>query len=435
MTGAVIFQIFLIALNAVFTCAETAVVSLNDNKLEEIAKKDEAKAALLSRFKATQERFLTTMQFISMACVCLGSAYAALVFCEPLEELIQKSGHAFDPDVLDVLCVAAISIVLCIVMMVFGRMVPRRLASERKEEMALRFSSIISVMQTVFFPFVWLLIAASHSILRLCGVDPHRQVQITEEEIRLMAESGSQKGTIDTQENEFIQNVFEFNDVSVDEVCTHRKDVVCVYADESREEWEQVIYENHHSFYVVCGEDTDDIVGVLDAREYFRLKDHSRENVMKSCVRKPYFVPENMKAASLFANMKKTGNYFAVAIDEYGGMAGIVTMRDLLELIVGEWKEHDEQPQPSDIEKTGDNCWKIQGAASLDEAAEELDVELPLDEYDTFGGYVLGQLGYVPDDGTQVSVTTPDLEIRVCSICDHRVEETIVRKKLEAATE
>lgn len=183
MTGAVIFQIFLIALNAVFTCAETAVVSLNDNKLEEIAKKDEAKAALLSRFKATQERFLTTMQFISMACVCLGSAYAALVFCEPLEELIQKSGHAFDPDVLDVLCVAAISIVLCIVMMVFGRMVPRRLASERKEEMALRFSSIISVMQTVFFPFVWLLIAASHSILRLCGVDPHRQVQITEEEI------------------------------------------------------------------------------------------------------------------------------------------------------------------------------------------------------------------------------------------------------------
>ena len=137
-----------------------------------------------------------------------------------------------------------------------------------------------------------------------------------------------------------------------------------------------------------------------------------------------------MKAASLFSNIKKTGNYFAVAIDEYGGMAGIVTMRDLLELIVGEWKEHDEEPEPSDIEKIGDSLWCIQGAASLDEVAEELDVELPLDEYDTFGGYVLGELCYVPDDGTQVSVLTPDLEIMVTSIKDHRVEETTVRKRI-----
>ena len=404
MIGAIILQVILIALNAVFTCAETAIVSLNDNQLEEMAKKDEAKVALLSGFKAKQERFLTAMQLVSMASVCLGSAYAALVFRKPLEE--------------------------CIVTMIFGRMVPKRLAAEKEEEMAVRFSSIVYVVQIVFFPLIWLLIAASHTLLRLCGVDPHRQTQITEEEIRLMAESGSQKGTIDTQENEFIQNVFEFNDVSVDEICTHRKDVVCVYADESREEWEKVIYENRHSFYVVCGADTDDIVGVLDAREYLRSRDHSREAVMKNCVRKPYFIPENMKAASLFSNMKKTGNYFAVAIDEYGGMAGIVTMRDLLELIVGEWKEHDEEPEPSDIEKIGDSLWCIQGAASLDEVAEELDVELPLDEYDTFGGYVLGELCYVPDDGTQVSVLTPDLEIMVTSIKDHRVEETTVRKRI-----
>ena len=430
MIGAIVLQVILIALNAVFTCAETAIVSLNENQIEELGKKDEEKAELLSGFRAKQERFLTTMQFVSMASMCLGSAYAALVFRQPLEDLIGKSGQALNPTVLDGLCVALISLVMCIVTMILGRMVPKRLAAEKEEEMAVRFSSVVYVAQTVFFPLVYLLIAASHAILRLCGVDPHRQAQITEEEIRLMAESGSQKGTIDTQENEFIQNVFEFNDVSVDEICTHRKDVVCVYVDESREEWEKVIYENRHSFFVVCGEDTDDIVGILDAREYLRTHDHSREAVMRTCVRKPYFIPENMKAASLFSNMKKTGNYFAVAIDEYGGMAGIVTMRDLLELIVGEWKEHDEEPEPSDIEKIGDSFWRIQGAASLDEVAEELDIELPLDEYDTFGGYVLGELGYVPDDGTQVSVLTPDLEIMVTSISDHRVETTTVRKRL-----
>ncbi len=430
MIGAIILQVILIALNAVFTCAETAIVSLNANQLEELGKKDEEKAEVLSGFKAKQERFLTTMQFVSMASMCLGSAYAALVFRKPLEDLIGKSGQTLNSGVLDALCITVISLVLCIVTMILGRMVPKRLAAEKEEEMAVRFSSVVYVAQTICFPLVCLLIAASHTILRLCGVDPHRQTQITEEEIRLMAESGSQKGTIDTQENEFIQNVFEFNDVSIDEICTHRKDVICVYADESREEWEKVIYGNRHSFFVVCGEDTDDIVGVLDAREYLRSKDHSREAIMKTCVRKPYFIPENMKAASLFSNMKKTGNYFAVAIDEYGGMAGIVTMRDLLELIVGEWKEHDEEPQPSDIEKIGDSFWRIQGAASLDEVAEELDIELPLDEYDTFGGYVLGELGYVPDDGTQVSVLTPDLEIMVTSISDHRVETTTVRKRL-----
>ena len=271
MIGAIILQVILIALNAVFTCAETAIVSLNDNQLEEMAKKDEAKAALLSGFKAKQERFLTAMQLVSMASVCLGSAYAALVFRKPLEDFIGKSGQAINPNVLDGLCVTAISLVLCIVTMIFGRMVPKRLAAEKEEEMAVRFSSIVYVVQIVFFPLIWLLIAASHTLLRLCGVDPHRQTQITEEEIRLMAESGSQKGTIDTQENEFIQNVFEFNDVSVDEICTHRKDVVCVYADESREEWEKVIYENRHSFYVVCGADTDDIVGAR-CKRVFKIK-------------------------------------------------------------------------------------------------------------------------------------------------------------------
>ena len=141
MIGAIILQVILIALNAVFTCAETAIVSLNDNQLEEMAKKDEAKVALLS---------------------------------------------GINPNVLDGLCVTAISLVLCIVTMIFGRMVPKRLAAEKEEEMAVRFSSIVYVVQIVFFPLIWLLIAASHTLLRLCGVDPHRQTQITEEEIRLV---------------------------------------------------------------------------------------------------------------------------------------------------------------------------------------------------------------------------------------------------------
>lgn len=432
MLGAVVLQAVLILCNAVFSCAEVAVVSLNSAKLEELEKKDEAKAELLMRCKGKQEFFLATMQLVSTLCICLGSAFGALLFKEPLERWLAGIGIYMEQGVMDRLCVLAIAMVLCVLTMIFGRLVPKRLAAEYIGTVAMRFCSMIYTAMLILHPLVWLLVKTSHCILRLMHVDPHRQIQITEEEIRLMAESGSQKGIIDTQENEFIQNVFEFNDVSVDEVCTHRKDVVCVYAEDDVGEWDKVIFENRHSFYLICGDDTDDIVGVLDARDYLRLKDRSREHVMSCCVRKPYFVPESMKASSLFSNMKKTGNYFAVAIDEYGGMAGIVTMRDLLQLIVGEWKEHDEEPQPQDIEKTGENSWRIQGSASLDEAAEALELELPQDEYDTFGGYVLGQLGYVPDDGSSVTLETPELTVEVCSVMDHRVEETLVTKKQQS---
>ncbi len=151
MIGAIILQVILIALNAVFTCAETAIVSLNDNQLEEMAKKDEAKVALLSGFKAKQERFLTAMQLVSMASVCLGSAYAALVFRKPLEDFIGKSGQAINPNVLDGLCVTAISLVLCIVTMIFGRMVPKRLAAEKKKRWQFVFLLLFMWYRLSFF--------------------------------------------------------------------------------------------------------------------------------------------------------------------------------------------------------------------------------------------------------------------------------------------
>ena len=253
-------------------------------------------------------------------------------------------------------------------------------------------------------------------------------IQVTEEEIRMMVDAGSEKGTIDNEEKDMIQNVFEFDDLTIDEICVHRTDVDLLWVEDSIEEWEQLIHESRHSYYPVCGETVDDIIGVLDAKDYFRLRTKDRDHVMKEAIKQPYFVPENIKAATLFQNMKKTGNYFAVVLDEYGGMDGIITVRNLIEQLVGDLNDEAEIGQPSEIELISTDTWKIMGSASLDDVAEELKIKLPVDEYETFGGYIFGELGAVPDDGSQFELETDDLWIKVMRVKEHRVENTVVKK-------
>ena len=291
------------------------------------------------------------------------------------------------------------------------------------------FSSGLLLASKIFAPLVGLLTVSTNGILRLFGIDPNEDDdQVTEEEIRMMVDAGSEKGTIDNEEKDMIQNVFEFDDLTIDEICVHRTDVDLLWVEDSIEEWEQLIHESRHSYYPVCGETVDDIIGVLDAKDYFRLRTKDRDHVMKEAIKQPYFVPENIKAATLFQNMKKTGNYFAVVLDEYGGMDGIITVRNLIEQLVGDLNDEAEIGQPSEIELISTDTWKIMGSASLDDVAEELKIKLPVDEYETFGGYIFGELGAVPDDGSQFELETDDLWIKVMRVKEHRVENTVVKK-------
>ena len=268
---------------------------------------------------------------------------------------------------------------------------------------------------------------STNGILRLLGIDPNEEEEeVTEEEIRMMVDAGSEKGTIDTEEKEMIQNVFEFDDIPVDEICTHRTDVALLWADDGLEEWEKTIHESRHSLFPVCGESVDDILGILGAKDYFRLKGCSKDEIMAQAIRPAYFVPENLKAALLFRNMKKSGNYFAVVLDEYGGMNGIITLRDLIEQLVGDLTEEDEEEKPDEIQQISDNVWNIQGVTPLDDVEEALHIKLPVDDYDTFGGYIFGNLGSIPADGSQFELEVDGLHIKVIEVKEHRIEGTVV---------
>ena len=199
------------------------------------------------------------------------------------------------------------------------------------------------------------------------------------------------------QEKEFIQNVFEFDDTDVGEICTHRKEVEILWDEDDMTEWENTINNSRHSKYPICKDNADNVIGILDVKDYFRTKDKSRENVMKTCVEEPQFVLETTKADVMFEKMKKSRNYFAVVLDEYGGMCGIVTLNDLVQQIMGELVDEDEENHYEDIERMDDLTWRILGEASIKDVCEELGVSISDDEYDTFGGFIFGCLGSIPD--------------------------------------
>lgn len=430
MLGQIILQILLIAFNAVFACAEIAVISINDTRLEKLAASGNKKASRLKKLTDQPARFLATIQVAITLSGFIGSAFAADNFSVYLVKALMKTGIPVPESVLDSVSVVLITLVLSYFTLVFGELVPKRLAMKNSEKIALGMSGLISAVSKFFAPLVWLLNASTNGILRLFGVNPESEEDtVTEEEILMMSDAGAEKGTIDEVENRIIKNVFAFDDMTAEQICTHRTDVSVLWSEDSVEVWEETIHSTRHSVFPICGESVDNVIGVLNAKDYFRLDDKSKENVMKNAVREPYFVHENMKADQLFAKMKKNdADHFAVVVDEYGGMSGIITVTDLVEQLVGEFADDDDDETAVKFEQLDEITWNIPGITSLSEICEELEIQLPADKYETFGGYVIAKLGEIPKDGTQAHLDTELLSIDILEIRHHRIENCRVVK-------
>ena len=307
----------------------------------------------------------------------------------------------------------------------------KKIAIKNAEKLSLALSGFIRFVSVIFAPVVWILTVTTNGLLRMFGINPHEEEEAaSEEEIRIMLDTSSEAGAIDSMENEMIQNIFEFDDILISEVCTHRRDVDMLYREDSLDEWREKIVTSRHGLYPICGDGPDDIIGVLNIRKFFRADCKTVEDAIAKASEKPYFVPENMKADVLFTNMKETRNYFAIVVDEYGGTNGVITIHDLLELLVGDMGDKEDVVVEEIVcVNEEEDQWKILGAASLEKVADQLGVTFETEDCDTFGGYIFGLLGEIPDDGTQLDLETEELIIRVESVADHRIEETSVTVK------
>ena len=425
------FQVILIALNAVFASAEIAVLSLNETKLGRMAEQGNSRAKRLVRLTKEPARFLATIQVAITLSGFLGSAFAADNFSEPLVDWMIHMGVSIPRATLDAGAVIFITLVLSYFTLIFGELVPKRIAMKKPEQIAMGISGLVSGISIVFKPIVSFLSVSTNLVLRLCGIDPkEEEEQVSEEEIRMMVDVGSEKGTIEHQEKEFIQNVFEFNDIMAESIATHRTDVVMLWMEDDMEVWAETIHNSRHTFYPVCDGSPDNVIGVLNAKDYFRIDDKSRNKVMNQAVYPAYFVLETTKADVLFRNMKANKSAIAIIIDEHGGMTGIVTMNDLVEELVGDLNDDTEDAKGREpyVEKVEEHTWMVHGNPELEVIEDALGIEIASEGFDTLSGLIFQKLGVIPEDGTQnIELEMQGMQIHITCIREHQIEETVIK--------
>lgn len=427
-----LLQAILILINAFFAATEIAVISLNDNLLRKQAEEGNKKAAKVLKVVAHPTRFLSTIQIGITLAGFLGSAFAAENFAGRITDwaVAQFAIDATAAGTVNALAVIFITVVLSFFTLVFGELVPKRIAMQKGEKIAYFACGIVAVLAVVMRPIIWFLTASTNGVLRLLHMDPNAEgEEVSEEEIRMLMDIGEEKGAIESGEKQMIENIFEFNNMTAEDVMLHRTDVVMVWVNDTDSEIVHTIEETGLSRYPVYEEDADDVIGILNSRDYFLNARREDPRPLRELLRDAYFVPESVRTDVLFRDMQEKKVHLAVVVDEYGGTSGIITMEDLLEEIVGKiYDEFDPQAE-QEIMPLEPNLWRISGSADLEEVSAALSVSIPEDdEYDTLGGLVFAQLSVIPEDGSHPEVDVAGLHIQVERLEERRVVWALVSK-------
>ena len=306
-------------------------------------------------------------------------------------------------------------LLLVYVYILLSDLLPRKFANVHLNQFEKPFMSIAKGIQSLFTPLTFFLRFQVEK----------EQEDYSEEDIYEVINSGG----VEPSQKEFIENLFEFDDTPVEEICTHRSEVVCLYLNDDKETWKKTILENRHTLYPVCDEDNDDVVGILDTRDYFRLDSIEQDNVINKAMDQPFFISQNMKADVLLKEMKIKKVYFAVLLDEYGGMTGIVTLHDIIETLLGEIQEDDDIEEPDPIQQIDADQFRIYGSADIEDVEKTLGISLEDEDCDTFGGYILNHYGQIPDEDSHFKVSLDLMDVYVKEVKNHRIGQTIVQIK------
>lgn len=399
MVKQILLQIILIALNAFFAATEIAVISLNEKKVRALADDGDKKAVKMLKIIEEPTKFLSTIQIGITLAGFLGSAFAADNFAEGLSAAIVRAFKlsADSAKTVNTVAVVVITVVLSYFTLIFGELVPKRVAMKHKEKLAGAVCGIISFLTAVLKPIIWFLTVSTNAVLRLVGIDPHeKEDPVSEEDIVLMLDAGADEGSLDHDDIEYIKNVFKLDKMTAEEVMTPRKSVVSLSLDASDDEILDIIEEENYSRIPVYEESVDRVVGILHTCDYL-LKRTEKNFKLRDILHEPVFVPESVSLDVLFKDMQTDHNHMAVIVNEYGETAGIVTMEDILEEIVGEiWDERDEEID--EFQKLGENTYKVLCTASLEDFREffKLEDEEELD-VTTVNGWITEATGIIPE--------------------------------------
>ena len=414
--------IFFILVNAFFSGTEMAVISLNDTKMRKLAEDGDKNAKHMLKFIDNPGTFLATIQVGVTIAGFLSSAFAASNFAGKLALLVDPEGIRRWPEPL---FTVLITIVLAYFSLVFGELVPKRIAQNKPEKWAYMSYGIVRAFGIITNPFVKMLTACTNAILRLCKIDPNdNDKEVTEEEIRMMVDVGSESGNIEDTEREMIDNVFEFNDKEVSEVMTHRKKIVAIPDDASYKDALKVATEERYSRIPIYTGTIDTIVGILHIKDLLGVNEETYD--LSELMRDPLIVHESRKISSLFSEMKKGGLQMAVIVDEYGGTMGICTIEDMLEELVGSITDEFDEEERQNLIKLSNGDLIVAGDTTLSDLEGLLDIEFEDDEYDTIAGLVIQNLDRVPEEREKPIVTYKNLSIKVLHVEDRWISKVLI---------
>ena len=427
-----LLQVILILINAFFAMTEIAVISLNAGRLRMLAEEGDKTAPKLLKLVEEPSGFLSTIQIAITLAGFLSSAFAADNFAGYLVDWVygDLGFQALSRGTLNTLSVIAITLVLSYFTLVLGELTPKRIAMQKPLQVARLTCGVVMAIAAVLRPVVWLLSASTNGLLKLMRLSTQPEEEsVTEEEIRMMVDLGQAKGTIEREEGEWIDNVFDFGESMAKDLMTHAGDVTAFPVTAEDGEILQAIRRTGLSRYPVYDGDLNHVLGILNARVFLLDRAGAHPRPLRELLQSAYFVPDTLNAATLLRDMQSKKIHIAVVIDEYGDTAGIITMEDLLEEIVGNIYDEFDPQEDQEIIQLEPNLWRISGSAELEDVAEALEMEFPEDEEsDTLGGLVFDQLSVIPEDGSKVEVDTHGLHIKVESIVDRRVDWALVSK-------
>ncbi len=429
--------IVLIFINAFFSASEIAIISLNDNMVRRQAEDGDRLARRLLKLIENPSGFLATIQVGVTLAGFLSSAFAADKFAGRLALLVNPSGSNASVYTISVI---AVTLILSFFSLTFGELVPKRVAQSNPERMARSVAGIIAGVGVVLRPFIAFLTFSTNLVLKMIGIDPMKNERsVTEEEIRIMVDVGRESGAIHAAEKEMIENIFDFNDKEVSEVMTHRTNIVALDVDSSFDEVLEVAISEKYTRIPVYEESIDNIVGILHIKDLLIIaaREMSKPFSLRDMLRPATIVPESKQVDALFREMQRDHAQLAVVIDEYGGTAGIVTLEDIIEEIVGNLQdEYDEEE--AEIVKRDDVNFVIDGQTALDDVTAAIGVNMPEDDYDTLAGMVVSLLDRIPDEGEQPETVFHNVRFKVLEMDDRRVSKilvTVLPAKSESDTE
>ncbi len=437
--GSIIFKLLLlfvlVIINAFFAMSEIAIISLNDNVVDKQAEDGNKKAQKVKKLTDNPSNFLSTIQIGVTLAGFLTSASASSSFAEGLTQKLIALGTPIPANVINGISVVLITIIMSYFSLVFGELAPKRMAMQKPEKIAYSVVGILLVVKTLTSPFVKILSASTNLVVKLCGFDPNaNEESVTEEEIRMMVDVGQEKGVIEDIQKEMIDNIFDFDDIDVSDIMTHRTDMFAVEDTDSLEEVVSISIEHGYSRIPVFHEDPDNIIGIVYIKDLLKYISTSlpKNKGPKDVMREAYYVPFSKNCGELFNEMCEKRVQMAVVVDEYGGTAGIVTMEDLLEAIVGNIQdEYDNEDE--EIVEVSENVFTIDGTAYIEEVNELVGDIIPEGDYDTLGGFLISRLGYLPQDKDMTEVTFENLKFTILNVEDRRIGK--VRVEITPKTE